>query len=154
VLSLKPFLQLTRAGRKIEQSQKERVMKKNLHPSWSKQDQLKGKRMHQVWDEFFSAAQQTEKDSGPSPSGQLKEQRLTTVLSQHEAALMSFPNVMGVAEGIRTRGGKPTGERCLVVYVDRKIPKSKLGKMDTLPRAIDGVPIDVVEVGKVEPLPL
>lgn len=129
-------------------------MKKKLHPSWSKQDQLKGKRMHQAWDEFFSAAQQTEKGSGPSPSEHFKEQMLSPVLSQQEAALMSFPNVVGVAEGIRTRGGKPTGERCLVVYVDRKIPKPKLRKMDTLPREIDGVPIDVVEVGKVEPLPL
>jgi hypothetical protein len=129
-------------------------MKKKLHPSWSKQDQLKGKRMHQVWEQFFSAAQQTEKDSGSSLSEHFKEQRLSTVLSQHEAALMSFPNVIGVAEGIRTRGGKPTGERCLVVYVGRKIPKSKLRKIDTLPREIDGVPIDVVEVGKVERLPL
>ena len=129
-------------------------MRKKLHPSWSKQDQLKGKRMHQVWDQFFSAAQQTEKGSGLSPSEHSKEQRLSNVFSQHEAALMSFPNVIGVAEGIRAKGGKPTGERCLVVYVNRKIPKSKLRKMEILPREIDGVPIDVVEVGKVEPLPL
>jgi len=41
-----------------------------------------------------------------------------------------------------------------VVYVSRKLPKSKLGASELLPREIDGVPVDVVEVGKVEPLPL
>jgi hypothetical protein len=34
-----------------------------------------------------------------------------------------------------------------------KNPKSKLKKGEILPRKIEGVPVDVVEVGKVEPLP-
>ncbi|HTN70841.1 MAG TPA: hypothetical protein VMO00_07105 [Methylomirabilota bacterium] len=129
-------------------------MIKKLHPSWSKQDESKGKRMHQVWDQFFSEKEATEKGPGLPLSGQSKDHRLSTVLSQQEAALMSFPNVLGVAEGIRTKGGKPTGERCLVVYVSRKILKSKLREKEILPREVDGVPIDVVEVGRVEPLPL
>jgi len=40
------------------------------------------------------------------------------------------------------------------VLVKRKLPKSKLRKTEILPREIEGVPIDVVEVGKIEPLPL
>jgi hypothetical protein len=67
---------------------------------------------------------------------------------------MSYPNVVGVADGIKAKRGEPTGERCLVVLVKRKLPKSKLGKTEILPREIEGVPIDVVEVGKIEPLPL
>jgi hypothetical protein len=129
-------------------------MKNKLDPNWSKQDQLKGKRMHRVWDQFFSEKETIENDHGLPLSGQSKDHRLSNVLSRHEAALMSFPNAIGVVEGIRTKGGKPTGERCLVVYVNRKIPKSKLREKEILPRAVDGVPIDVVEVGKVEPLPL
>lgn len=110
--------------------------------------------MHQVWDQFFSEKEATEKGHALPLSGQSKDHRLSTILSQHEAALMNFPNVIGVAEGIRTKGGKPTGESCLVVYVSRKIPKSKLRKKEILPREVDGLPIDVVEVGRVEPLPL
>lgn len=110
--------------------------------------------MHQVWEQFFSEAQQTEQGADPSLSKGSEDLKLSAVLAQHEAALMSYPNVIGVADGIRMRRGKPTGERCLVVFVNRKLPKSKLRKSEILPGEIDGIPIDVVEVGNVEPLPL
>jgi hypothetical protein len=130
------------------------MMKKKIHPGWSKKDQLKGKRMHQAWEQFFSEKGQAEKTPGFTISGEPEDRRLSAVFSQHEAALMKFPNVIGVAEGIRTRSGKPTGERCLVVYVSRKIPRSKLRRKEILPPEVDGVPVDVMEVGTVEPLPL
>ncbi len=129
-------------------------MKKDLHPIWSEQQQLKGKRMHQVWEQFFSESKQTEQGAEQSFSQRSEDLQLSAVLAQHEAALMSYPNVIGVADGIRMRRGKPTGERCLVVFVNRKLPKSKLRKSEILPGEIDGIPIDVVEVGNVEPLPL
>ena len=66
---------------------------------------------------------------------------------------MRYPNVIGVADGICTKPGKPTGEPCLVVVVERKIPPAKLAKDAILPDRIEGVPIDVVEVGKIEALP-
>lgn len=110
--------------------------------------------MHQVWEQFFSQRQPTEEGSVPSVFDRAVDQRLSAARVKHEATLLSYPNVVGVAEGIRTRRGKPTGDRCLVVYVSRKLPKSKLGASELLPREIDGVPVDVVEVGKVEPLPL
>lgn len=65
---------------------------------------------------------------------------------------MRYPNVVGVADGVGMRAGKPTGEDCIVVYVERKVPKSKLEKGEVLPRRIEGVLVDVVEVGRVEPL--
>ncbi len=129
-------------------------MKKELLPNWSKQDQLKGKRMHRVWEQFFSETQKAERGQAHSLPDRSEDQGLSAALAKHEAALLSYPNVIGVAEGIRTRRGKPTGEHCLVVYVNRKIPKSKLRASEVLPREIDGVPIDVVEVGTVEPLAL
>jgi hypothetical protein len=133
---------------------KEQMMKKELLPNWSKQDQLKGKRMHRVWEQFFSETQKAERGQAHSLPDRSEDQGLSAALAKHEAALLSYPNVIGVAEGIRTRRGKPTGEHCLVVYVNRKIPKSKLRASEVLPREIDGVPIDVVEVGTVEPLAL
>ncbi len=67
---------------------------------------------------------------------------------------MRYPNVVGVAPGVRMVQGKPTGERCLVVYVERKIPRTKLKEDEILPREIEGVPVDVVEVGRVDALPM
>lgn len=66
---------------------------------------------------------------------------------------MRYPNVVGVGEGICTKRGKPTGERCLVVFVERKVPPAKLAKDESLPSRIEGVSVDVVEVGKIEALP-
>jgi hypothetical protein len=129
-------------------------VKKKLPPSWSQQDRFKGERMHRVWEQFFSERQQTETDSDASVFDRAVDQRLSAARLAHEAALLSYPNVVGVAEGVRTRRGKPTGESCLVVYVSRKLPKSKLRASERLPRELDGVPVDVVEVGGVEPLAL
>jgi hypothetical protein len=36
--------------------------------------------------------------------------------------------------------------------VERKIPRAKLDKSEILPSEIEGIPVDVVEVGKVETL--
>jgi hypothetical protein len=130
------------------------MMKKELPPSWSKQDQSKGKRMHRAWEHFFSETQKAEKGRAGFLPDRFEDQGLSAALAKHEAALLSYPNVIGVAPGIRTRRGRPTGEHCLVVYVNRKIPKSKLRGPEVLPRKIDGFPVDVVAVGAVEPLAL
>lgn len=79
---------------------------------------------------------------------------LAQARSRHEPALMRYPNVVGVSEGGRMRGGRPTGESSLVVYVERKIPRDQLGEDEVLPSQVDGVPVDVVEVGVIEPLPV
>jgi hypothetical protein len=39
-----------------------------------------------------------------------------------------------------------------VVYVTRKVPRSALTQTQILPTEIEGVPVDVVEVGEVRPL--
>lgn len=84
--------------------------------------------------------------------GPAEERRIAEVRARHETELLRYPNVVGVAEGIRTRQGKPTGERCLIVYVERKVPRGQLEGREILPSEIEGVPVDVVEVGRVEPL--
>lgn len=84
---------------------------------------------------------------------QPEDQMIAAVRARHEADLMRYPNAVGVAEGIKTKQGRPTGRACLVVYVTKKVPQAKLRKRDILPKRIEGVPVDVVEVGGVEALP-
>jgi hypothetical protein len=77
---------------------------------------------------------------------------LAAVQARHQSRLLAYPNVVAVSTGTRTKGGQPTGERCLVVYVTRKLPRSALTETQILPTQIEGVPVDVVEVGEVRPL--
>lgn len=65
----------------------------------------------------------------------------------HGAFLLGLPNVVGVGVGLRIRRGEPTGEVALVVMVNKKIPDAELAPDQVIPRELDGVPIDVLEVG-------
>jgi hypothetical protein len=76
--------------------------------------------------------------------------RIAAVRARHETRLLRYPNVVGVSEGPRVRGGRPAGEQCLIVYVARKVPAAELADADVLPTMLDGVPVDVQESGTVE----
>jgi hypothetical protein len=71
------------------------------------------------------------------------------VRQAHEADLMSRANVVGVGVGLRTRGGHREREVAIVVMVRQKVPRTMLAEADVLPGQIDGVPVDVVEVGEI-----
>lgn len=78
--------------------------------------------------------------------------RITEVQYKHEAELLALENVNGVAASLKMKEGKPTKRWCLTVLVEDKQPASKVSKDSLVPAEIDGVPTDVVEVGKLEPL--
>jgi hypothetical protein len=75
--------------------------------------------------------------------------RAQAVREAHAAELMEKANVVGVGVGLRQRGGERLQEIALVVLVRRKVPRAMLAEADVLPGVIDGVPLDVVEVGDV-----
>ena len=129
-------------------------MKSELGPIWSEEQRAAGERSRQSWERFFAAAEREPGRPEPTLVGRADELRVTAVRSRHESRLMRYPNVVGVAEGIRVRAGTPTGEACLVVYVSRKVPAAQLRPDEILPPEIEGVPVDVVEVGRIDALPL
>lgn len=61
----------------------------------------------------------------------------------HEASLLAKPNVVGVAVGRKNL----TGELSVVTLVEQKKPLAALSADEMVPRAIDGVRTDVIEVG-------
>lgn len=73
------------------------------------------------------------------------ERRARAAKARHADRLRAYPNVTGVGVGLRLVGGRRTDEASVRVYVSRKLPETELRGEDILPRAIDGVPIDVVE---------
>ncbi|WP_119068190.1 hypothetical protein [Aggregatilinea lenta] len=74
--------------------------------------------------------------------------KVQAVKRVHTAELMRKANVVGVGVGVRYRGGLHTGEIALVVMVSRKVPPAQLAPQDVIPSILDGVPVDVQEVGK------
>jgi hypothetical protein len=74
---------------------------------------------------------------------------IRAVKQAHEGQLMGMANVVGVGIGFRTCQGLRTNEPALVVMVSRKIPSELLNPEERIPAEIDGVPVDVQEVGQI-----
>jgi hypothetical protein len=70
------------------------------------------------------------------------------VKRDHENELMRKANVVGVGVGVRQRHNALTQELAIVVFVRRKVPQDQLAPEDVIPAAIEGVPVDVQEVGE------
>jgi hypothetical protein len=77
-------------------------------------------------------------------------EKAQSVKRAHQEVLMSKANVVGVGVGLCHKEGKRTDRVGLIVMVRRKVPKAILAVQDMIPEEIEGVPVDVREVGKVE----
>lgn len=89
-----------------------------------------------------SPPQNSEKASGINRIRQIKE--------LHEQSLLAKPNVVGIGIGMKYIEARQTQEIALIVMVTRKVPSTDLAPEDRLPSTIEGVPIDVREVGEFE----
>jgi len=76
--------------------------------------------------------------------------RAVRVKQVHEPELLAKANVLGVGVGLRQRSGMSEMQVAVVVLVRRKVPVSQLSPQDRIPPEIDGVPVDVQEIGEVE----
>jgi hypothetical protein len=82
-----------------------------------------------------------------------KYEHIRAVMQAHQERLMRCANVVGVAIGRRKVGGEIMDEPVLVVMVTKKLPPDKLTPEDLLPTEIDGVRVDVQEVGEIRAQP-
>jgi hypothetical protein len=71
------------------------------------------------------------------------------VKQAYESQLMAMANVVGVGIGFRTSQGVRTDDPALVVMVSHKLPPEMLSPEERIPAEIDGVPVDVQEVGQI-----
>lgn len=76
--------------------------------------------------------------------------RAVRVKQVYESDLLAKANVLGVGVGLRQRSGKTAAGVAVVVLVRRKVPVSQLAPQDRIPSEIEGVPVDVQEVGDVQ----
>jgi len=72
---------------------------------------------------------------------------ITIVQIKYTDMLMRKPNVIGVAVGYIQERGIMLDERGLVVLVSRKLPESQIPPKDRIPSELEGVRVDVQEIG-------
>ena len=73
------------------------------------------------------------------------EKDISKIKQKYEPKLFSYPNVVGVAVGFRQKNGKYTKEKCIVVYVKKKVKDKNLKEDEIIPKLLDGVFVDVQE---------
>lgn len=82
-----------------------------------------------------------------SPEEQMA--RITDVQARYADSLMQKKNVVGVAVGLSTDDDDDEAhfKYCLVVMVSEIVPEYQLHPADEIPEWIEGVPVEVREVG-------
>lgn len=125
-----------------------RVMAMKLR-EWSASERKSAQASAKAWEDFFA---RSGAETGLQPTELQAIGRVAEARHLHEPRLLGLDGVVGVAEGHKVKAGKPTKTSAIMVLVEKKRPKSAVGKSDLVPAEIDGVPTDVVEVGKIEAL--
>ncbi len=71
------------------------------------------------------------------------------IKAKYESVLLSKKNVVGVGIGLKEKDGQATDQVALVVSVSKKLPAAEIGAADSIPDELEGVPVDVKEVGEI-----
>ena len=77
----------------------------------------------------------------------MQDDELFAIKDRAAERLLGVPGVTGVGVGGRERGGQPTGEVVIKVFVSGKRPAEQVPPEQLIPAEIEGVPTDVVEMG-------
>lgn len=78
--------------------------------------------------------------------------RIKKVKAANQDLLLGKANVVGVGIGQARRGLKSNEQLCLVVMVSQKLPKELLSAEDIIPQELEGIPVDVRQVGELRSL--
>ena len=76
-------------------------------------------------------------------------EEIRAIKDRHEAGLLKKKNVVGLGIGYKEVEGQETGLLSLVVLVKKKESPLRLDATGLIPSEIEGVPLDVKEVGEI-----
>lgn len=77
-------------------------------------------------------------------------QRVKRALKRHKRQLMNFDNVVGIGTGYKIVDDKMSKMPSVMVLVEKKLPEKKLTRSQIIPRALEDVATDVLEVGQIQ----
>ncbi|MHB1651432.1 MAG: hypothetical protein ACYCVD_03010 [Desulfitobacteriaceae bacterium] len=66
--------------------------------------------------------------------------------------LLSLPHAVGVGYGFKEVGGIKTNQEAIVVLVSKKLPPEQLADHELVPKIVDGMFTDVIEIGEFKAL--
>lgn len=117
---------------------------------WSDESQEAGQQAASAWETFI------EESAQPQMAGLTVLEETASAAEakeKHESTLLQLDNVVGVATSLKVTGGEPTEQPSVTVLVERKLPADEVAEESLVPGEADGVPTDVLEVGRIEALP-
>ncbi len=76
---------------------------------------------------------------------------IEAVANEKALPILQRKGVISVQEGVKKVGGLPTGDLCITVGVEKKIPKNEVLPHDLIPGEYFGIKTDVVEVPVIYP---
>ena len=79
-------------------------------------------------------------------------ERYVRALNKTRGKVLGLQNVVGVGVGHKHVGEESTGEPAFIVYVEKKLPPADLSRKHVVPKELDGLYTDVVEIGVVRAL--
>ncbi|MFZ5595758.1 MAG: hypothetical protein ACOY31_01945 [Bacillota bacterium] len=62
---------------------------------------------------------------------------------------LNMKNVIGVGVGMKQVGGERTKKPAVIIFVEKKVPRSNLAGNEAIPGDVGGVLTDVIEIGRV-----
>jgi hypothetical protein len=74
------------------------------------------------------------------------------IKKKYETVLLSKKNVVSVGIGFKEKDGQVTDQMALIVSVEKKQPANQVSDTDLIPAEIEGVPVDVKEIGIIRAL--
>ncbi|MDD4170313.1 MAG: hypothetical protein PHD36_08715 [Desulfotomaculaceae bacterium] len=78
--------------------------------------------------------------------------KLLSALKKNRTKFLGLKNVVGVGVGYKQTGENDTGQPAFIVYVEKKLPRTDLSRSHIVPRKVDGLETDVIEIGVVKML--
>ncbi len=76
--------------------------------------------------------------------------RYKEVIYRYYKDLFYLDHVVGIGYGIKEKEGRETGEKAIIVLVDKKVPMEKLSSKNIIPRQMENYETDVIEIGNIE----
>lgn len=76
-------------------------------------------------------------------------EQINSLKKTNQSELLKKRNVTGVGVGYKVTKGKQTDKLCIVVMVRKKVDVAQLAAQDVVPKDIEGIETDVIEVGDI-----
>ena len=81
----------------------------------------------------------------------MSDDYINKIISINLETLIKKENVIGLAYGTKFKDGIDTGEKCIVVFVSKKVSENNLSPSNIIPNKLENVKTDVIAVDTIKP---